>query len=212
MAHCPRCGKVNPDDFGYCVYCGAQLREVSELEQEAILAWEEDVLDPEEREKPASEYLSPEELPPVGSVGFGEAIAGFFKKYAQFKGRATRAEFWLVYLFMAIVRFAFVFLFIGVFAVSSALLEAQTVEFVVFLFMTVYGIWEIMALIPWLALYWRRLHDTGKSGSYFFMILIPAVGEIFLIVELCLASDGDNQYGPRRTAAVLAAEKEAGEE
>lgn len=204
MAHCPKCGKPNPDDFGYCVCCGTQLREISELEQEAIQAWEADVLSPEEREKPA-----PEELPPVGSVGFGEAIAGFFKKYAQFRGRATRAEFWLAYLFMQIIHFAAAVLLVIVMITAFAFLSESQVEFAVFLFMTIYMIWGLMTLIPWLALYWRRLHDTGKSGTYFFMTLIPAVGSIFLIVELCLASDGDNQYGPRRTAEVLAAEKEA---
>ncbi len=207
MAHCPKCGKVNPDDFGYCVYCGTRLREISELEQEAILAWEEEVLPPEEKES-----TIPEELPPVGSVGFGEAIAGFFKKYAQFKGRATRAEFWLAYLFKQIINFVFRILFLVVLFGTAAVFGEQRVEFVSTLCMVIWSIWLVMTLIPSLALYWRRLHDTGKSGSYFFMILIPAVGEIFLIVELCLASDGDNQYGPRRTAAVLTAEKEAGEE
>ena len=37
------------------------------------------------------------------NVSFIEAITIFFKKYADFKGRATRAEFWWAYLGMVVI-------------------------------------------------------------------------------------------------------------
>jgi len=52
-------------------------------------------------------------------------------------------------------------------------------------------------LVPFLAVTARRLHDTGKSGWWCILGLIPLVGTIWLIV--LLASDGDreeNAYGP----------------
>jgi uncharacterized membrane protein YhaH (DUF805 family) len=44
-------------------------------------------------------------------------------------------------------------------------------------------------LVPSLALVWRRLHDTNRSGGYYFMGLIPFVGPIILIVFFASASD-----------------------
>ena len=52
-------------------------------------------------------------------------------------------------------------------------------------------------LIPSLAIIWRRLHDIGKSGAFFFCGFIPIVGIILLIVWWCQDSQsGENQYGP----------------
>jgi uncharacterized membrane protein YhaH (DUF805 family) len=43
----------------------------------------------------------------------------------------------------------------------------------------------------------RRLHDTGRSGAYFWTILIPFVGPIVLIVLWALPGEaGENMYGP----------------
>lgn len=204
MAHCPKCGKGNPEDFAYCVYCGTQLREIDEQEQKALQAWEEEVSVPEVRSK--------EELPPVATIGFGRAIRSFFKNYANFKGRATRAEFWLVYLFQAIVEYGLAILF-SVPMILAALLEAEELVMAVTLAMMIpLLLWRLGTLIPWLALYWRRLHDLGMSGANYFIGMVPLVGPILMIVWLCMASDGDNKYGPRRTAEVLAAEQEEAEE
>ena len=51
-------------------------------------------------------------------------------------------------------------------------------------------------IIPTLAVTVRRLHDTNKSGWYYFISLIPLIGGIILLVWLL--SDGDryaNNYG-----------------
>jgi uncharacterized membrane protein YhaH (DUF805 family) len=51
-------------------------------------------------------------------------------------------------------------------------------------------IWIIAlaAVVPSLALVWRRLHDTNRSGGYYFMSFIPLAGPIILIVLLASAS------------------------
>ena len=36
---------------------------------------------------------------PLPDCTFGQAIARFFKKYVQFKGAASRSEFWWAFLF-----------------------------------------------------------------------------------------------------------------
>ena len=60
-----------------------------------------------------------------------------------------------------------------------------------------YGFYVLGVLIPGLAVAVRRLHDTGKSGWFFLLVLIPLVGSIWLIILLATNSDfGENQYGP----------------
>jgi uncharacterized membrane protein YhaH (DUF805 family) len=57
-------------------------------------------------------------------------------------------------------------------------------------------IYSLIVFIPGLALTVRRLHDTGKSGSYIFLVLIPIIGIIILL--LLLTEDGYpgmNKYG-----------------
>jgi uncharacterized membrane protein YhaH (DUF805 family) len=50
--------------------------------------------------------------------------------------------------------------------------------------------------VPSLAVTWRRLHDVGRSGKYFFFILIPIAGIIMLLIELTKDSQpGENQFG-----------------
>jgi uncharacterized membrane protein YhaH (DUF805 family) len=52
-------------------------------------------------------------------------------------------------------------------------------------------------LIPSLAVAVRRLHDTGRSGWWLLIGLIPVIGAIVLLVFLVMDSQpGDNEYGP----------------
>ncbi len=55
-------------------------------------------------------------------------------------------------------------------------------------------LYSLATLIPSLAIVVRRLHDTGKSGAYIFISLIPVVGWILLIVQLCKPSVPNNDF------------------
>ena len=58
-------------------------------------------------------------------------------------------------------------------------------------------LWSLAILMPIISIQIRRLHDTGKSGVYLFLYLIPLVGAIILIVYFCQDSEpGQNLYGP----------------
>jgi uncharacterized membrane protein YhaH (DUF805 family) len=58
-------------------------------------------------------------------------------------------------------------------------------------------IYALAVLVPSFAVGWRRLHDTGRSGWWMLIGLIPLVGAIILIVFFLQDSaPGDNQYGP----------------
>lgn len=100
------------------------------------------------------------------SMDFGEAIKVCFNKFADFNGRARRSEFWWFQLFAYLV--------------SSITC----------------GIGGLVLLIPLLAVTSRRLHDTGHSGWWQLIQLIP-FGFILIIIWGVQDSDpGHNEYGP----------------
>ncbi len=110
------------------------------------------------------------------------------KKYADFSGRARRAEFWWFWLMnLAVV--------IGLRIVASILgVVSDALGSLVALLIPLY--W-LAVFIPSLALAVRRLHDTNKSGWWLLIGLIPFVGAIILLVFYLLDSDrGANDYGP----------------
>jgi uncharacterized membrane protein YhaH (DUF805 family) len=131
--------------------------------------------------------------PPPANYGGGGAVqpplpnplVSYWKRvvlerYAQFTGRARRAEFWWFFLASFIIGIVFNILI----AVAS-------------IFWVVYVIYALAVLIPNIAVGVRRLHDTNKSGWWLLIALIPLVGIIVLIVFF--ATDGlpgPNQYGP----------------
>lgn len=117
-----------------------------------------------------------------------------FKKYADFSGRARRKEFWMFFLFY--------FIFAFVLSIIDGLIGWGFGEGT---FGPLYLIFALATLLPYLAVTVRRLHDTGRSGWWYFIMLIPIVGPIWLIVLLATDGEpGENQYGPNP--------KEVGEE
>jgi uncharacterized membrane protein YhaH (DUF805 family) len=58
------------------------------------------------------------------------------------------------------------------------------------------GLYALALLIPGIAVAVRRLHDTGRSGWWILIGLVPFVGGIILIVFLVQdGTPGDNQFG-----------------
>ena len=99
--------------------------------------------------------------------------------YAQFKGRARRAEYWNFVLFNALA-----YIVLGLLSLASS-------AFAIVLVLYYLGI-----LIPSLAVGVRRMHDLGKSGWYILVTLIPLVGAIWFLVLLCTeGEEGANEYG-----------------
>ncbi|MBX2920937.1 MAG: DUF805 domain-containing protein [Chitinophagaceae bacterium] len=111
-----------------------------------------------------------------------------FENYANFNGRARRAEYWYFALanFILLIPF-YIIGWIGAVNQSNGLM------------MLGFGIYFLAALgtlVPSLAVGVRRLHDLGKSGWYYFVGLIPFVGGIILLVWFF--TDGNrftNAYG-----------------
>jgi len=111
------------------------------------------------------------------------------KNYVGFQGRASRQEYWM---------------FVLVHVIISLILSALSfVESLANLSAVLAGIYSLFVLLPSLAVGVRRLHDTGRSGWWVFISLIPLVGSIILLVFLCQDSqEADNQYGPNPKRSV----------
>jgi uncharacterized membrane protein YhaH (DUF805 family) len=107
------------------------------------------------------------------------------QKYADFTGRAPRAEYWWFVLFAIIGEI--------VAMIVDSLLGTGPVLGPYGLVLCVY---LLALLIPSITVGVRRLHDTNRSGWWLLIGLIPLIGAIVLIVFFVTQGDnGDNQYG-----------------
>ena len=110
-------------------------------------------------------------------------------KYADFNGRARRKEYWMWTLYYTIVLL-FAMVLDNVIGLNFELF-GQPLDYG-WLYVTI----GITHLIPGLGIVVRRLHDVGKSGWFYLIILIPLIGFIWILVLFC--TDGvkeDNKWG-----------------
>ncbi len=111
-----------------------------------------------------------------------------FNKYALFTGRARRSEFWnftLVNFLISLVLQAVAY--IGAMSGISILATIGSI---------LAGIYGLAVLIPGIAAGVRRLQDTGKSGLFLLLGLIPVIGLALIYFLAQDSQPGSNQYGP----------------
>ncbi len=109
-------------------------------------------------------------------MSFIDAVRSVLSNYATFSGRSRRSEYWWFVLFNLLVNL--------VAAGIDGALGTNFIRFVV----------ALALLLPGLAVFVRRMHDTGRSGWWILLGLIPLVGGIVLIVFAAQ----DSQPGPNR--------------
>ncbi|TFH51238.1 DUF805 domain-containing protein [Actinomyces viscosus] len=143
--------------------------------------------------------LSPD-IAPLPGASIGEAIKRFFQRYAQFRGYASRSEYWWPWLVNFIISFTLsLFTTIpAIQAVSEAMDAAQhgvavtpTYPSSFYIVSSIASIFSLVILLPSLSSLVRRLHDTGKSGFWIFIWLVPIAGPIWLLVLLASESRPD---------------------
>jgi uncharacterized membrane protein YhaH (DUF805 family) len=112
----------------------------------------------------------------TATMNFSTAIITVLKKYAVFSGRASRPEFWYWILAVALVSF--------VFAIIEGALLAPALGFKAFdpeAGQPLSVILDLAIFLPSIAVAVRRLHDTGRSGWWFVLQLIPLIGTLVLL-------------------------------
>lgn len=116
------------------------------------------------------------------------------KKYTIFDGRARRKEFWIFTLFNYMIIYSFIFL--GSYVLDIINNFGPDWEWLGIAICIVWVIYVLFSVVPKYAVTWRRLHDVGKSGGWYFIRFIPVIGIVWLIVLLCSPGTiGSNLYG-----------------
>jgi uncharacterized membrane protein YhaH (DUF805 family) len=98
---------------------------------------------------------------------FTQEYVQMFKRWSDFEGKSNLREFW-----MPVVINILVGVILGI------------LGRIVSIFNFVDYVYGIVVIIPFLALFVRRMHDIGKSGWNFLWILLPVIGWIYLIILL----------------------------
>ncbi len=120
---------------------------------------------------------------------FANAIKVGIDNYANFRGRSSRSEYW--WFWLGVVLFQLIVPGIGAvlgYSISgySGLIIGELAGATMALLLTI---------LPMLAVSVRRLHDTGHSGWWYFITLIPLIGPIWYLVLMLTGSDEANSYG-----------------
>jgi uncharacterized membrane protein YhaH (DUF805 family) len=107
------------------------------------------------------------------------------RNYAVFKGRARRREYWIFELMNSAITLA-------LFGLAVMLGKAGHQYFLSLPFLYIAA-----TMIPSLASLIRRLHDTNRSGWWFFISMVPLVGPLILFAMTVTDSNpGENRFGP----------------
>lgn len=154
---------------------------------------------------------------PLYGASFGTAIKRYYKQYADFTGRASRAEYWWVYLYQGLVG-----LVLGGLATGAAMYmalsgwkgrEGSQIQYgpddwryqewdfrpdTLAVTLTIIAaalsmLWGLAHIVPQLSLSWRRLHDADFAGPFYFLNLIPGAGAIIVLVLTLMPSKAEGQ-------------------
>lgn len=154
--YCPNCGKQNPNNANFCNGCGAAIQSNTGND---------------------SNYRGP--IIDGQAMTFTESVSACFSKAFEFKGRASRSEYWWFALFNLLASMV-----AGIIDQSSNG-EPSTVT----------AITNLVILFPSLAVNIRRLHDTGRSG-WWYLIILTIIGIIpYFIWMVSKGDERENEYG-----------------
>ncbi len=107
------------------------------------------------------------------------------KNYGVFIGRASRKEFWFFFLINSVISMLLIFVDYGLGTID----EGAQLGWIS-------GFYVLATALPTFAVGVRRLHDSGRSGWWLAIGLVPVVGNLVLLVLFLLESNpGENQFG-----------------
>jgi uncharacterized membrane protein YhaH (DUF805 family) len=127
-----------------------------------------------------------------------------FKRAFDFTGRSRRREFWLFVLVNLVVTAVLTALdtLLGLGGVTT--LTGPGYAFTYLAPGLLGSIYNVVVLIPNIAVSIRRLHDTDRSGWWLFIALLPLIGAIVLIVFWAMeGTRGANRFGADPKSAEL---------
>lgn len=115
-----------------------------------------------------------------------------WKNGYDFKGRSRRRDYWEAILLHIIIASILI----------PIALVTHTYQFIFSLLDFIFSLLNLIAYlycllpcVPILSLNVRRLHDTGKSGWWLLLLLMPTIGWVILLLWMCEKSKPKNQWG-----------------
>ena len=109
-----------------------------------------------------------------------------YRKFGTLSGRATRPEYWTFTLVNALLASVTngVDTALGWYSNDSGL-GVLTV------------LLSLALLIPSIALTVRRLHDCNLRGGWYFVVMVPFFGPLWLFLQMLIpGTHGENRFGP----------------
>ena len=126
---------------------------------------------------------------------FSESIKTCLGKWITWEGRAARSEYWYFVLFGFLCQIA-AMVVDRVLGTGFKMANPMTGMEQSMGYGWVYLLTALALLLPSLAALIRRLHDTDRSGWWYWIALIPLIGAILLLVWLCSrGTNGNNRFG-----------------
>ena len=183
---CPYCGEEILAVAKKCKHCGEWLDENAQVSIPQPTSVPEPVCEPAPAPTPEPKKDPVDEREEATSTAEPVRRPGFFEyyfidlfRYADFKGKTSRRQFWMGGL-------CFVLLLLTLFCIDLA----TGLMFVCTLVGT------LALTVPFAAAAIRRLHDTRRSGWWFLIQYVPVVGPIWLLVLLCQKGETQDDQRP----------------
>jgi uncharacterized membrane protein YhaH (DUF805 family) len=133
-----------------------------------------------------------------------------WRRCFDFSGRSCRKEFWLFTLLQFI---AFAWLALWIINIFAAIGRASKQGEAIYIDgvardlgtpLALVGVVLLATFIPTIALQVRRFHDQDRPGALVLLNLVPAGGNLLVLVLMYLpGTKGDNRYGPDPLARAL---------
>ncbi len=112
------------------------------------------------------------------------ALKDGLSRYVDFRTRSNRPQYWYFFLWTLIIGLLS--------SILDSILGTGTAEGGGI----INGLSSLALLLPSLAVAVRRLHDTGRTGWWLLLIIVPIIGWIVLLVFYCLkGEEHPNRWG-----------------
>lgn len=105
-----------------------------------------------------------------------DAYKKFWKQLSDFRGVASRKDFWYVVIMHKLVFFV---LFIPV-----SIFRPGSIIFILWFFALV--LFSLVILFGYVSLLVRRLRDAGFHWAFMFIGFIPYIGSLVILVLVCM--------------------------
>ena len=100
-------------------------------------------------------------------------------KFTEFDGRASISYYWWFFLFTFTCGFLF-----SIVDIAFLIIADISFDSVLWSFSPLTTLFQLIIIIPSLAVTVRRFHDIGRSGWWVFIVLVPCVGLVLYLVWL----------------------------